>query len=912
MKSVSLLHRIVVLSLVFAFAGWGVGFAQQPDSETAQVAPHQKAELSENLPGTIDTTPPPATKSEEAIKLRNAGLEEALDGKFLIALNNLRKAEKLNPEDKTTDSAVELLEEYLKRMAKVRSEREREYQYEVDRIRWAYLAEKHIPELEKKPFIKDFRRTIRKELTEAYNAIGTAESFEDASVEEAVKMKTAALGEIAKATNALRKAVAFLESEQDEYAQEFRSEAEKCQTHLDVAMKIWSTIDPSSLRGRWEGAGRIRAVENDLADAVTDLEVMVAKKPWRIALLHGRVAMQITPDKDKLVQSQWYRNMVKDAEERGRNAIADAKWYDALRAYLALEALDPKNEAYKAEVKKVRRHVRVLRLYGKEKDEEDTVAWLDGKTVPKNGVEQKKPPEKQEKTGDEQEEESDGEGPKDSIEPIWREIIAGVDVEMVRKAISKLGDSYVKNVDYRKLTRGALESVKILVQTPQVTETFPALKDDSKRKAFVAAIDKELKDLDRNDRVDHIRLIGVLNNLIYHSEETVDIPIGVLAVEFTDGFLEELDKFSSMIWPYDVPNFYKQTMGHFTGIGVRITKEPNKPLKVVTPLLDTPAYKAKIRAGDLIMKVDGVSTANKTIDKLVKRIMGPTGSTVVLTIKRRGVPKPFEVSVVRKAVRIRTVKGWQRRPDGEWGYLLNGGRKIGYIRIRQFTGTTRTTIHKALRSLKEQGVSSLVLDLRSNPGGLLRSATRVANEFLATGRIVYTRGRQVPRNEIKANKKGTYLQGDLVVLMDEQSASAAEILSGALKDWDRGVIVGQRSYGKGSVQNVIPVRRDEALLKLTTAYYYLPSGRLLHRQNNAEGWGVDPDVEVYVTPRQRLRWLQIRQKTDLLQDFDPELLKADLAQMYDADIQLNTAVLLLELMRLKRQTESAKWVASES
>ncbi len=188
----------------------------------------------------------------------------------------------------------------------------------------------------------------------------------------------------------------------------------------------------------------------------------------------------------------------------------------------------------------------------------------------------------------------------------------------------------------------------------------------------------------------------------------------------------------------------------------------------------------------------------------------------------------------------------------------------------------------------------------------------MANEFLDTGRIVYTRGRQVPRTEIKADKKGAYLQGDLVVLVDKKSASAAEILSGALKDWRRGVIVGQRSYGKGSVQNVIPVRRDEAYLKLTTAYYYLPSGRLLHRQNSAKDWGVNPDVDVYITPRQMRRWLRIRRKTDLLQDFEPDLLKADLSQQYDADFQLNTAVLLLELMRLKRQAEPAKWVAYES
>ncbi|MBS3822118.1 MAG: hypothetical protein KGY81_10195, partial [Phycisphaerae bacterium] len=190
--------------------------------------------------------------------------------------------------------------------------------------------------------------------------------------------------------------------------------------------------------------------------------------------------------------------------------------------------------------------------------------------------------------------------------------------------------------------------------------------------------------------------------------------------------------------------------------------------------------------------------------------------------------------------------------------------------------------------------------------------TAVANEFLDTGRIVFTKGRQVPRREIEATSDGQFLYGDMVCLVDQHSASAAEILCGALKDWGRAIVVGQRSYGKGSVQNVIPVRGRDAFLKLTTNYYYLPRGRLLHRKPGATDWGVDPDVAVGLTPKQMRRWITLQRKTDLLQDFDPELLKADLERLYETDIQLNAAVLLLRMMDLHRDGMTTESVASEA
>ncbi len=820
--------------------------------------------------------------------LLNKGLDQAMEGQFAPALETLQAAAAVDPTNKLVAEAIGQIEAYLAVRKETQAQRQQELDYEVKRIGWAYLAQEYVETLDKKDFAEEFRKLIKDDLDEAYNEIGTASGFEDASAEQAETMKATSIEKIAQAEKALARAVALLEGETTEYAREFRAQAQALQQRLDQARAVWQKVDPASVQSRWQGARDIRTVQDDLADAVTDLEVMVAKKPWKVALLHGQLAREIALDPDSLKSRLWYIEMIKDAEKQGRLAIDEARWYDALTAWSALKEFEPAEKRYKQALDTVRRHVRVLRLYGQEDPDEE---------------------------GDEEvaveEEETDEE---ESDEPAWKEIVAGVDAQMVRQAISKLGRSYVESVDFAKLTRGGLESLKVLVNTPQVAETFPGLADETKKQAFLDALDQELADIDSKDQIDHVRLQMALNKVIYSSEDSVQIPLEVIVVEFADGVLSELDKFSTMIWPSDVTNFNKSTMGHFTGIGVQITKEPGKPLKVTTPLLDTPAYRAGIKAGDLIMEVDGVPTEKKTVDALIKRIMGPPDSTVMLTIKRRGVPELMKVPVVRQPVHIRTVKGWQRKDGGVWTYQLRDGHDIGYVRITQFTDNTHEELLEALAELKEAGATSLVLDLRANPGGLLRSAAAVADEFLPRGRrIVFTRGRQVPRNEIDATKDGEYLQGDMVVLVDQHSASAAEILSGAMKDWSRATIVGKRSYGKGSVQNVIPVRMvgDKAFLKLTTAYYYLPSGRLLHRTDDAKDWGVNPDIEVMLTPKQMRRWLEIRRKTDLLKKVDPELLEADLKSQYQADLQLATAVLLLELKQIKQQAQSDQAYAVE-
>ena len=817
-------------------------------------------------------------------RLRDQALQQALDGNFAAALGRLREAQKLNGEDPVIRQGIDLLEGHDRRMARASAQRHREYEYEIDRIRWAYQAQEYVEAHPDAEEVDKLRTIITEQLADVYHAIGTSDVFEEATAKEAAEMKTASLEKIDEAFSLLDEAEEVLAGQDTGYASGVLQRAEALRKRLEQERAIWQGVDPSTRETRWKGARTIDTVQDHLADAMTDLEVMVSKNPWKVALLHARLAKDIAPDPQALRQTDWYRQLRSDIGARGRKAIENAEWYDALTAYAGLEDLEKDNAEFRKQFKRASRHVRVLRLYGTKEDADE------------------------EDNGNEAVEEEVLQEP----EVIWKDLVQGVDAQMVRTAIKKLGTSYVASVDYRQLTRGALNSLKILAETPQVRETFPGLADENQRDAFLDVIRSELEDIESRDRVDHVRLLMALNKILYASEESIGIPLEVLVVEFADGFLNELDKFSGMIWPQDVEDFNKSTMGEFTGIGVQITKETGQPLKVITPLLGTPAYKAGVKAGDLITEVDGLATNNKTIDKLIKRIMGPPGTKVVLTIKRRGAAEPFKVPVIREAVNIRTVKGWQRHENGQWDYHLDEDEKIGYIRLTQFTGTTHVNLHKALKELHEKGVRSVVLDLRANPGGLLRSATAAADEFISNGRIVFTRGRQVPRNEINATREGSFLQGDLVVLIDQHSASAAEILSGALKDWNRSLIVGKRTYGKGSVQNVIPVKNNNAFLKLTTAYYYLPSGRLLHRKEDAQSWGVDPDVEIYLTPRQMRKWLEIRRKTDLLQEFDPELLAADLDRQYNADIQLNTAVILLKLKKLQKQVRQEGYFATDN
>jgi carboxyl-terminal processing protease len=349
-----------------------------------------------------------------------------------------------------------------------------------------------------------------------------------------------------------------------------------------------------------------------------------------------------------------------------------------------------------------------------------------------------------------------------------------------------------------------------------------------------------------------------------------------LVEDMVNGGLERLDPHSSYINPKKFKQFTKDSRGKFGGVGIQVsTDRQSGVLSVISPLVGTPAYEAGILAGDLILKIDGKSTENMPVTEAVDLIQGEPGQRVTLTVLHEGSKEPVDLEMTRAMIHVQSVLGDSRRPDNaeEWDFMIDKENKIGYIRLNTFSETAAEELRKAVLELQKDGVRGLVLDLRNNPGGLLKEAVEVSNLFLPEGRIVSTRGRTGQEETYDAEEKGTLLlpakDFPMVVLINKYSASASEIVAAALQDHKRAVIVGERSYGKGSVQNVIRMENGQSALKLTTASYWRPSGKNIHRfpdSKDSDEWGVKPDAgfEVTMKDEERLAFVLNRRDRDVI------------------------------------------------
>jgi carboxyl-terminal processing protease len=284
--------------------------------------------------------------------------------------------------------------------------------------------------------------------------------------------------------------------------------------------------------------------------------------------------------------------------------------------------------------------------------------------------------------------------------------------------------------------------------------------------------------------------------------------------------------------------------GSFSGIGIQVGMDPEaKRLKVIAPVVGSPAYQAGVLAGDLIMEIDGKSTEGLIPDKAVEVLQGRPGTSVSLKVLHAEQEKAETLTITRAIIDLPSVLGDARKADDSWDFLIDHDKKIGYIRVTSFIQNTTEEIKKALAELKKQGMRALILDLRDNPGGLLSSAVEVSDLFVSEGKIVSTKGRNTREKIFEAEKEGTYEGFPMAVLVNGHSASAAEIVSACLQDHDRAVVVGERSYGKGSVQNILPLEDGDSVLKLTVATYWRPSGKNIHKFTGAtdkDEWGVSP------------------------------------------------------------------------
>lgn len=296
-----------------------------------------------------------------------------------------------------------------------------------------------------------------------------------------------------------------------------------------------------------------------------------------------------------------------------------------------------------------------------------------------------------------------------------------------------------------------------------------------------------------------------------------------------NGMLTSLDPHSSYLPPEDFDQMQVQTRGEFGGLGIEVTQE-NGFVKVVAPIDDTPAAEAGVQSGDFITQVDGESTLGMTLDQAVEKMRGPIGSEIVITIVREGTEEPFDITIVRDTIKVKAARA-RIEEDAV------------VLRITTFSDQTFTNLQAELKEKVEElggmgNVSGFVLDLRNNPGGLLNQAIMVSDAFLEKGEIVSTRGRNASDSERINAQPGDLAEGKpIVVLINNGSASASEIVAGALQDHNRAVIVGTRSFGKGSVQTIMPLQGDGAM-RLTTSRYYTPSGRSI------QALGVAPDILV--------------------------------------------------------------------
>ncbi|HWB13561.1 MAG TPA: S41 family peptidase [Pirellulales bacterium] len=359
------------------------------------------------------------------------------------------------------------------------------------------------------------------------------------------------------------------------------------------------------------------------------------------------------------------------------------------------------------------------------------------------------------------------------------------------------------------------------------------------------------------------------------------------------GMVEKLgDPYSAYEPPQEALEFRQQLDQKFGGIGVEVTIDPaTRRLTVASPMIGTPAYEAGVLAGDQILAIDGQTTEGMDYEEARRRMRGEPGEPVTLTVLHPGQTTPQDVKLARAIIKIPSVLGDTRDEHGRWNFALPEHPQIGYVRIISFGEQTVGELEAALASLSKRQVQAIVLDLRHNFGGILRTAVSTCDFFVKDGVIVTTRGRDKKQNleTFRASGKGRFTTWPVVVLVDHLTASAAEIVAACLQDHQRAVVIGERTWGKGTVQNVIPLEGGKSALKLTVATYWRPNERNIHRSRDAkeeDDWGVRPDkgFEIQVSQEDQVRSAEERRQRDaagagdngmpLPPIFDPPLEKA--------------------------------------
>ncbi len=630
--------------------------------------------------------------------------------------------------------------------------------------------------------------------------------------------------------------------------------------------------------------------EDRLDEAWTELDENLAGDDLSETLRTAVEIYSLSDDKAAFLANAKIVGLVARAEQAAREAEAESAWLDAQEILFRLNLLYEDDQRYEADLDRTSTRLMMIRLYAPERLHE----LRNERRIA---------------------EDLDPLPPFNRMGEDWHEKLAGIeDPNVVVRAINHAQLAHVDGADMTDLLVGALNNVKTLVTTPDVALAFPKLKDKSRVDKFVQDLDRQIQSLEaRRGNADGWDLTRTLRQVIESNESTVNVDIAAMLHEFGNGAMAELDQFSGMIWPDELRQFQKTTQGRFTGVGIQIQLDDAQRLKVVTPLEGTPAQRAGILPGDIIAAVDDESTIGITLSGAVERITGERGTPVTLTIERQGAPEPLKFELFRDEIPIYSVKGWKRNGPREtdWDWYIDEENHIGYVRLTQFADGMTNEFDNAVREMRRDGdLQGLIVDLRFNPGGLLTEAVDLTNRFVSEGVIVSQHDATGREREVQKARRSSTTVGDIpvVVLINEGSASASEIVAGALQDHGKAVLVGARSFGKGSVQNVYDIGRGLAALRLTIQYYRLPNGRLIHRRPNQSQWGIDPDVSIDMSPTQIGDALRIRQDADVLpidengevvmegEAPDPTSLVTD-----GVDLQLETALLLVQSQSIAKK-----------
>jgi len=510
----------------------------------------------------------------------------------------------------------------------------------------------------------------------------------------------------------------------------------------------------------------------------------------------------------------------------------------------------------------------------------------------------------------------------------WRERVEGVNPEMLEVSLGTTAWEHIESQGsegWRPLLYGGLSSLEMLVTTRALKESFPGVDDPELVQQWTDFIEQQKRQLARtaDKALNRLTLQTVLDGLIKLNERTGLVQQEVLVREFGDGAMFELsaakeDDYSDIIWPDEVRRFRQQTEGNFVGVGIYIKHNERQDIVVVNPLEGTPAFRAGIRPDDVILAVGEEAAVGWSLNDAVDKITGKEGTSVRLLVKRgegEG-SEQIEYNLVREQIELPSVMGWYKEGlddagEARWDWMIDPINKIGYVRVTGFSDKTTDHLREAWQTMKAQGANGLILDLRYNPGGLLDQAREVANLFIPQGTIVSIEGKsgKLAEPPLKAEPNRADIADariPVVVLVNKGSASASEIVSGALQAHDAAIIVGTRTWGKGSVQRVYRASiQPEAQLKLTTHYYRLPPaenetvGRLVHKRPGATEWGVDPDIHVEMTPDQVVGAINLRDAADFIDNVNANGEQAQRPHPSDlittgVDPQLEMALLILQ------------------